>query len=305
MEAVYSLLLESDNPAIRFRSKAELLDENIELPDRKKVADYVAGFLPPDWQSAKGLWSTYYLTSIAECGLTRYDFPLNEEHIINNIDDCGCGDFMRLRALVMLGYSEEVSQAIKNLKNHQLPDGGFLCLHRLGKMKHMPKSCVKANNMALLFCAECKKRGVETEIADKLLDYYWQHNIFYKASDLHTLMLNVREGWRSIDVFYPFEVMRIGLQNLVEAFCALGYGKDVRLAEAWKILNSKKDADGFVLLEGTLSKSYLPKERINKPSLWATFYTALAEKEINTDIRMARAIEAIPPYHQHPPYIII
>lgn len=94
-----------------------------------------------------------------------------------------------------------------------------------------------------------------------------------------SLILNAREGWRTIDTFYPFEVMRVGLQNIVEAFCALGYGNDNRLQEAWNILNSKRTPDGKYILNGTLTKSYLPKERTGKPSKWVTFYTLLAKKE--------------------------
>jgi hypothetical protein len=92
------------------------------------------------------------------------------------------------------------------------------------------------------------------------------------------LILDAREGWRTIDTFYPFEVMRVGLQNIVEAFCVLGYGTDTRLKEAWNILESKKDKDGKYILNGTLSKSYLPKERAGKPGKWVTFYALLARK---------------------------
>lgn len=70
----------------------------------------------------------------------------------------------------------------------------------------------------------------------------------------------------------------MGLQNIVEAFCALGYGNDEPLHEAWDLLNSQSDVDGKVILKGTLSKSYLPKERCGKPSKWATFYKLLAQK---------------------------
>ena len=94
----------------------------------------------------------------------------------------------------------------------QLPDGGFLCLHRLDKMNRIPKSCVKANMYALMFCV-------------------------------------------------------------------LGYGNDPRLGEAWSILNGKKNSDGKYMLDGTLIKSYLPKERVGKPGKWLTFYTLLSEKE--------------------------
>jgi hypothetical protein len=77
--------------------------------------------------------------------------------------------------------------------------------------------------------------------------------------------------------------MRIGLQNILEALCALGYGDDERLGEAWDLLNNKRNKDGQVILGGTLSKSYLPKERVGKASKWATFYTLLAEKAAHTD----------------------
>jgi hypothetical protein len=73
--------------------------------------------------------------------------------------------------------------------------------------------------------------------------------------------------------------MRVGLQNIVEAFCGLGYGNDKRLNEAWNILESKKDGEGKYVLDGTLTKSYLPKEKIGKSSKWVTFYALLAKKE--------------------------
>jgi len=149
----------------------------------------------------------------------------------------------------------------------------------LDKMKRTPKSCVKANMHALMFCAECRKKGIKADIEEPLLDYFWKHNIFYRTDNPQTLILNAREGWRTIDAFYPFEVMRVGLQNIVESFCALGYGNDSRLNEAWDILNSKKTSDGMNILNGTLSKSYLPKERVGRPSKWVTFYALLAQKE--------------------------
>lgn len=53
---------------------------------------------------------------------------------------------------------------------------------------------------------------------------------------------------------------------------------DERMEEAWDLLKNKRNSDGQVVLGGTLNKSYLPKERVGKPSKWATFYTLLAEK---------------------------
>ena len=130
-----------------------------------------------------------------------------------------------------------------------------------------------------MFCAECRKKNIKVEIEGPLLNYFWNHNLFSRKTSPKTLILNAREGWRTIDTFYPFEVMRVGLQNIVESFCALGYGNDPRLQEAWDIINSYKTPDGKYILNGTPSKSYLPKERVGKPSKWATFYALLAEKE--------------------------
>ena len=78
---------------------------------------------------------------------------------------------------------------------------------------------------------------------------------------------------------WTFETMRVGLHNTVEALCALGCGNDARMREAWDMLESKRNTDGRFILDGTLTKSYLPKERAGKPSTWVTFYALLAQKE--------------------------
>lgn len=279
---VMNWLLEDNNPGVKYRTLTEILGEAAE---KEPVIAWLYDFLPTDWAQKKGLWSVYYLNTIAECGLTLEDIPQYKEKAIHFGTkyqfEHSCGDYMRLRALVRLGLADEpgISDIISNLAERQLPDGGFLCLHRLDKLKHTPKSCVKSNMLALMFCAECKKKGIKVEIENPLLDYFWNHNLFYQTDNPESLILNTREGWRTIDTFHPFEVMRVGLQNIIEAFCVLGYGNDSRIQEAWDLLNNKKDPDGKHLLDGTLTKSYLPKERVGKPSKWVTFYALLAEKE--------------------------
>ena len=286
--AVIRWLLGDDNPAIKYRTQTELLNA---AADKTPVITWLNTYLPADWKERKGLWSVYFLNSFAECGLTFEDTELNVKTAIGfNMDapfDYGCGDFMRLRALVRLGlgYEPAVADIIKKLSERQLPDGGFLCLHRLDKLKYVPKSCIKVNMHALLFCAECKKKGIHTDIITPLLDYFWNHRLFYRTNNPETLILNAREGWRTINTFYPFEVMRVGLQNIVEAFCALRYGNDSRLDEAWKFLKGKETSDEKYILDGTLIKSYLPKERVSKPSKWVTFYTLLAEKERRAPVK--------------------
>ena len=274
-------LLQDNHPAIRYRCITELLGEEA---DRQAVIAFVHGLLPKDWREAEGLWFTYYLTAIAECGLTRADIEIPREKVLSPMEegsfDFNCEDFMMLRALVLLGYHDEprVLERLSALPTKQLPDGGFLCLHRLRKLKYMPKSCVKSNNLALLLAAVCKKRGIELAITSELLRYFWEHHLFYTKADPSELILRARSGWRTIDTFYPFEVMRVGLQNVLEAFGALGYGNDARLQDAWRLLEGKKNDAGQYVLEGTLSKSYLPKERVGQPSKWVTLYALLAQK---------------------------
>lgn len=280
--SILNWLLEDDNPAVKYRAQNEILGWSA---DKMPVIAWLNDFLPADWTECEGLWSTYYLNTYAECGLTFEDVPLDKEKIIHFGNtykfEHSCGDYMRLRALVRLGLAgqPEVADLIHSLSEKQLPDGGFLCLHRVDKMNRIPKSCVKANMYALMFCAECKKKSIKTDIEQPLLDYFWNHKLFYRTDNPEVLILNAREGWRTIDTFYPFEVMRVGLQNIVESFCTLGYGNDDRLNEAWELLENKKDTDGKYLLNGTLTKSYLPKERVGKSSKWVTFYALLAEKE--------------------------
>ena len=181
----------------------------------------------------------------------------------------------------MLGFEMEIKNIgiFNRLNERQLTDGGFLCL--LEKYKNKTKSCVKCNNMVLLFLSECKKKNIITSIENNVLQYYWKHKLFYKSADLSTLILDGKIGWRTIDTFFPFEVMRVGLQNIVEAFCSLGYGNDNKLKEAWKLLEGKKNMEGKYVLEGSLNKSYLPKEKVGKPSKWVTFYALLAKKYKN------------------------
>ncbi len=280
--SVIEWLLADDNPAVKYRTLTEILGESA---DKKPVVDWLNYVLPTDWPQQKGLWSTYYLTTCAESGLSHKDIPqikdVEDIYVAENSFEYSCSDYMRLRALVRLGFAAEpgIAETIAKLVDGQLPDGGFLCVSRLNKLKYTPKSCAKANLLALMFCAECKKKGIQASIEGALLNYFWNHNLFYRRDNPNELILNGREGWRTIDTFHPFEPMRVGLHNIIESLCALDYGGDSRMQAAWDILKGKKGSDGRYVLNGTLSKSYLPKERIGKPSKWVTFYALLAERE--------------------------
>lgn len=282
MNDVINWLLEYNNPAIKFRTQTEILGQTGDVSQAKK---WIYSKLPEKWYETKGLWYVYYVTSLAECGLSKDDIPF--EYLSKAFDELdinfqyGCGDFMLLRALIKLGFHEHktIESITANLKENNLLDGGFLCTRRLKKFNYTPKSCYKANLHALMFLAECKKKNMDISFGNEIIDYFLKRNIFYRKDDKSVLIINGKEGWRIIDTFYPFEPMRVGIHTVVETFSALGFGNDERLKDAWDYLNKFKNYDGKMILAQTLTKSYLPKEKVGKPSKWVTFYTLLAEKE--------------------------
>lgn len=130
---VIQWLLADDSPAVKYRTQTEILGEKA---DKEPVITWLNNYLPIDWKEREGLWSTYYLTAIAECGLLYKDIPFDIEKVITSTAisfEHGCGDYMRLRALVRLSLAKEsdIAGIINSLSEKQLPDGGFLCLHRL------------------------------------------------------------------------------------------------------------------------------------------------------------------------------
>lgn len=274
------LLISEDNPATAYRARTELLGEE---SDASHVAAWIYAKLPEGWHETHGLWYRYYLTALAECGLCAAHIErAHVERAFMELDsafDSGCGDLMLLRALVRLGYADEpaVKQCLNDFVQYALPDGGHICLHRLKKIKCVPKSCYKANLHALLLAGECRKQGVPLNDG-ALIKYFMKRNVFYRSDHPTALVLDGRPGWRTVDVFHPFETMRVGLHNVVEALCALGLYDEPPVRAAREMLDAKRDAQGRVLLDGTLTKSYLPKERLGTPSKWATLYMLLAEK---------------------------
>ncbi len=278
---VIEWLLQDKNPGVKYRTQTEIIGV---AGDKDQVKEWIFGKLPKDWYETKGLWYGYYITALAEVGLSKEDVPYEYiERALYHVENdftCACSDFMLIRALVMLGYyeNEVIRNILTTLDKLALPDGGFLCKRVGKKFDYVPKSCYRANLYALLLLSECVKKDIKPSFGKQLIDYFMKRDIFYKA-DKSSLIFDGKEGERNIDIFYPFEPMRMGIQNIIEALSALGYGNSDVLVEAWQLLYRKKDVDGKLYLTGTLTKSYLPKEKVGNPSKWATFYMLLAEKE--------------------------
>ncbi len=279
---VLNWLLDFGNPAVKYRTKTELMDLD---DDPAEAFMWITQKLPADWYETKGLWYVYYINALAECGLNQSMMPSEWfEPAIDRLQtgfDYGCEAFMLLQAMVMLGFGEnpKVRDIFALLHSKRLPDGGFLCERRKGKLNYIPKSCFKADYYALRLCSCCRKKGVVLDIEQDIVRYFLDRNLLFRRDHPEELVLDGKEGWRNADVFHPFEVMRVGIHNIMETISSLGYGNAPETAIGWNYLNLAKDNLGRVILAGTLTKSYLPKEKVGSPSAWATFYTLLAEKE--------------------------
>lgn len=275
-------LLDTGNSAVQYRTKTELLGLEAEPTE---AFMWIEKKLPADWYKLKGLWYVYYINALAECGLNQSMLPSEWfEAAIERIRtsfDFGCEAFMLLQAMVTLGFGEnpDVQKIFALLCDNRLPDGGFLCERRKNRLKYIPKSCYKADYFALRLCSCCRKKGIVLDIEQDIIRYFLDRNLLFRRDNSDELVLNGKEGQRNADVFHPFEVMRVGIHNIMETISSLGYGNAPETAAGWNYLNSAKDEMGRVILSGTLTKSYLLKEKVGQPSAWATFYSLLADKE--------------------------
>jgi len=289
-------LLEEDNPGVRLRTLRALCGYSETSKEvqkaRKRVVDSLEAARDLKWTSLKFCQKLIYnLTALAESGLTYRDINLDQaaDHALSSVFDCCCGDFMAMRALIMLGYKNDsqIKQRLAQMKEAQLPDGGWLCFHRIKKMKRIPKSCMRAAMHGLLFISELQKKGISYEGADQLAGYFLKRRLFFRTDDPKQLVLSRRPGRRMTDIFFPSELFYVGLPLLLESLSALGAGQAKALDYAWSLLDEKRDDSGRMILEGTmpLNRAYLPKEKVGKPSKWATFYAYAAWKNGAVDRR--------------------
>lgn len=304
-DSMIDWLLEDNNPSIRYRTLTEILDKPLE--DKEVQATY-----PLLWQQKaiqrilskqdeNSIWSPSdfgvhtsmrYLTALAEHGLSidkridkAIEFAINDINnsyekanapITNSYGDCA--NALTLRAIVMLGYHKcaDVQELLHKYASSQLNDGGFMC-KRLLEKKPERKSCYKASVAALLLYASCKQKGIIFDNSNLLTEYFLKRDVFY-TSDKSNLVLNGRAGWRNIDNFFPVEPMRIGLPLILSSLCLLGVGINKGMERAWDLLQNKKNCEGKLILEGTLTKQPCSFGKVAHENKWVTFYSVLAEK---------------------------
>lgn len=74
----------------------------------------------------------------------------------------------------------------------------------------------KADYYALRLCSCCRKKGVVLAVEQDIVRYFLDRNFLFRRDHPKELVLNGKEGQRNADVFHPFEVMRVGIHNIME-----------------------------------------------------------------------------------------
>lgn len=286
-DEVINWLLEDNHPGVRTRTLIGICgfsdSDQVVREARRNVKQTLHAARDLSWMVLKGQILVYNLTALAESGLTYEDVSIEPvvDRLLSQPFDANCSDLMALRAMVMLGYGRDsrVIKRLEQVENARLVDGGWLCLHRVKKMDRTPKSCIKVDMHGLLLAGELKKQGIDLTGTGQLLNYFQKRRLFYRMDRPTELVLSL-PGRRMTDVFFPIEYFHVGLPLLLDAWAVLGAGKAPELQEAWSLLDKKVDDQGKIALEGTLpsNKSYLPGERVGKPSKWGTLYAYLAWK---------------------------
>ncbi|MEN6355522.1 MAG: hypothetical protein ABFD83_00395 [Armatimonadota bacterium] len=284
-------LLGEDNPGVRVRTLIGLCglpnDDSQVITARSLVTRTLDVASDLSWIENDSVKIVQNVVALAESGLTRNDVfidPLMSRWLDGGFD-ANCFDYLIMRLFLMLGYGDDdrIKSRLAQMAESQLPDGGWICLHRLNKMKRVPKSCIKANMHALLLLAEMKQRGVAFAGTDELIQYFLRRRLFYRMDSPTRLVIEHSPGLRMIDAFFPLEGMRVGLPMLLYALSVLGAGRAPELQEAWNMLEAKRDEMGRVKHEGNVITSSLPKERVGRPGKWVTLYACLAQKALNLE----------------------
>lgn len=302
---VVGWLLEEDNPSVRYRTLTELLDMS-DSPEVGAARASIHGSKPvlklleamhPDgyWlqKNSRGesvgdgalygsFGTTHFVLSyLAELGLDRQHPAIAraaERYLSLQKDDgdwyqhLSCLYGYNIRTFLKLGYREDkrVQKAIDLMLDTQRPDGGYLCdMHEKHPGKR-PKSCVRGAVKALMAFAELPEYWEHTRCR-QLADYFLNRNGIYRSKD-YTRFVNNDMARNSFPV-----VWRTNVWEVLYALSKMGYGKDERLTDAWRVMNSREDDRGRYLLDWTPAQCPWKVGKQGDENKWITLYVLLAK----------------------------
>lgn len=305
---VISWLLEPENPAVRYRTLIELLDHHEsqdslevlkrEIAESKPVRKLLDTMHPDGYWLQKnprtGQWighdveygsfgTTHFcLNYCAELGLDRSNprvAKAAERYLDLQKDDgdwyehLSCLYAYNIRTFLLLGYRQDkrVQRAIDLMLGARRPDGGYLCdMHEKAGGKP-PKSCIRGSVKALMAFAELPEYW-HHERCRHLVDYFLNRNGIYRSQDKTT---PANSDMQSLS--FPI-TWRADTWQVLLALSKMGYGRDERLAQAWDLMDRKRDTEGRYRLDWTPALCPWKIGKRGEPNKWVTLYCLLGKK---------------------------
>jgi len=257
---IYEWLLDPSDPSVRYRTLAELLDQD-GTDEAKQAKAMISDSTPikklpesmhPDgyWLENKKSWGIFgdgvlygmygtphhCLSHLAELGMDRTHPPVDkaasrylsiQQEDGDWINHQSCLYAMNIRTFVKLGYHDDarVQKAIDIMVGTERFDGGYLCDPKLLKRKKPPKSCVRGSDKALLAFSELPEYWNNRRCL-QLADYFLRRNGIYKSKDHNQFVCRDMES-ESFPINFSTNVWEV-----LYALSKMGYGKDERLKSA-------------------------------------------------------------------------
>ncbi len=260
-DAVVDWLLESDQPAIRYRALRELLHRPVsdaevrqaraQIPEKGWAADILAERHPGGWwvwpddlYRPKYLATNWRLLVLSDLGLTRQHPAIRESSelwmerfrmenggvgALGGRDGHHCLLGNMARALIRFGYEEDprIRRSLEWLVETADPKGGWSCFgsgRNLDSWEGLSAFAVYPRARWTRSMKECVERGAE----------------FFLERELHRQGTRYAPWFRfHYPVHYYYDLL-VGLDVLT----ALGYGSDPRLEFALRHLAKKRRPDG-------------------------------------------------------------
>jgi hypothetical protein len=306
-------LLDNNDPSLQYRVLTELLDFSEEDKDVKfakskiNESTAVTGILNsmhPDgyWLQENprskivygagveyGAFATthFCLSYLSELGMTKECEQIakaTERYLSLQKDDgdwwnhYSCLFSYNIRTFIRLGYriDPRLQKTIDLLLNTTRPDGGYLCNTHENKSQTR-KSCIRGAVKALMAFAEMPEYWQHPRCLH-LVDYFLKRNGIFDSS--HSKLVNRDMETISLPINW-----RCNVWEVLWALSKMGYGNRPELKEAWEYFETFKNESEQYILAWTPIQSPWKIGKRGKPNAWATFYSLLAKKMKNTNVR--------------------
>ena len=307
-------LMDPNDPCVRYRAMTELMDvptnsmdaflARRELLKSRNVTRLFARLdargLFPHVPKYYGNYTTFrYLYALSELGLRKDDPHINkivdwilypseekreffiqpefqDEHayLMDESSLGGCHQIDFLGTLLRLGYYDDprIQRLIGVFLKKCRFDGGYLCKWQKGNHPdRTPKSCYTASVNALRVFSYLPAEYRETQAFRGLLEYFTSRRMLYSKTEPDKIIGSTLAMYNGCG-FSPIFV-------IADAMSRMGMGNVPEMDDVWRILHTKTDRDGKVLLEATDGKETLHLLRVGMPNKYLTLKLQISLKQ--------------------------